>query len=71
MSDFQYGDAVVFTDEFGQERLGTVISTDAYEMGGVLGVTGTYGCYVRWPNEVRPAQDYEVHQAAIESLNNR
>lgn len=69
MSNFQYGDAVIFTNEFGKEQLGTVISTNAYGTEGALGITGTYGCYVRRPDEVRSAQDYEVHQTAIETLN--
>ena len=70
MASYQYGDKVVFTDEFGKERVGTVIAPDAYDMPGRIGIdVGEYGMYHRASEDIRPAQDYEVHKSDIEQLN--
>ena len=61
--EYQVGDMVVFTNEFGQERVGRVITLNAYDQQGILGMTGTYGCYCRRPEEVRHAEHWEVHIA--------
>ena len=59
------GRLVVFTDEFGERRIGKVTVLDAYELEGTLGIEGVGGLYVRRPEEVRLAEDREVHQWQI------
>lgn len=48
----QVGDLVTIIDEFGEPFTSTIIALDAYEMQGVLGIDGTYGCYCRKREEI-------------------
>lgn len=54
--NYQPGDKIIFTDEFGAERIGTVVSVYVPDTPGQLGIdAGSYGVYSREPEEVRPA----------------
>jgi hypothetical protein len=50
---FKVGDKVEFTDEFGKKQISHVTSLDAYGVKGMLGIEGSYGCYVRKISEVK------------------
>ncbi len=63
--EYKYGDEVVFTDEFGNERVSYVVNTEARGQEGLLGMhdSNLYGCYVRTPDEVRFAYHHDSKRA--------
>lgn len=61
--NYQIGDMVVFTDEFGVQCVSRIGNVEIDEMPNCVAIDGSYGSYVRNVSEIRPAEHWEVHIA--------
>lgn len=62
-SEFRHGAWVVFTDEYGKERVSKVLQV---EDDGDVRIDGDHGAYYRKPGLVRLAEDWEVHKSELD-----
>lgn len=56
------GHYVIFAGEDGKLRAGRVTVIDPYDSPGFLGIDGDRGIFCREPEEVRLAEQWEVHR---------
>ncbi|HLG74998.1 MAG TPA: hypothetical protein VKX46_01215 [Ktedonobacteraceae bacterium] len=55
---YRVGDEVVFTDEFGQKRIGRIVATTIECIPpGYVQITGTYGYYLRQVSTIRHVRE--------------